>query len=179
MLIAMLVIVAIAMRESSSNRSQPSAGTASPGGASHIVALPDRSTLHVPEGTVGRDIVDWLASGEAATSKFELGGDQFVGRTAEPTPELSARATRLVKLLKAYPDVKATVVGHTDASSDAEADKALSLARAQRLVQLLKSGGIRADRLQAEGHGSSEPLADNHTAAGQDRNQRVSLMLRR
>jgi outer membrane protein OmpA-like peptidoglycan-associated protein len=177
--VVVLAFVAIAMGNWPSHQPKSAVATVSPSGHSEIVALRDRSTLHVAEGTVGRDLVDWLASGEATSRKFELGGYQFVGRTAEPTPETMGRATRLVALLKAYPDVVVTVVGHSDRSADAEADHALSLARAQRLVQLLASGGIRPERLQAEGHGSSEPLAEDGPRAGRDRNHRVSLILRR
>jgi outer membrane protein OmpA-like peptidoglycan-associated protein len=179
LLAAVLALVAIAMNHGSPSQTKPVAGAASPSGDGEIVALRDRSTLLVPKGSVGRDLVDWLASGEVAPAKFELGGQHFVGRTAEPTPELIGRATRLVALLRANPDVSATVVGHTDRSSDAEADQALSLTRAQRMVQLLVSEGIRQTRLRAEGHGSSEPMADDRTAEGRARNQRVSLVLRR
>jgi outer membrane protein OmpA-like peptidoglycan-associated protein len=135
--------------------------------------------LLVQKGTVSQELVDWLASGEATTRTFELGGHQFIGRTAEPTPEAIGRATRLLAMLRAYPDVTVTVVGHTDPSSDSEADQALSLARAQRLVQMLVSSGISSTRLLAVGHGSGEPLADNRTAEGRARNQRVTLVLRR
>jgi hypothetical protein len=151
----------------------------SPSSSNEIIAFRDRSTLLVQKGAVGRDLVDWLASGEATPRKFELGGHQFIGRTVEPTPELIGRATRLVAGLRAHPEVIVTVVGHTDPSPDAKADQALSLARAQRLAQLLSTSGIRAGRLRAEGHGSNEPLADNRTAEGRDRNQRVTVVLRR
>jgi outer membrane protein OmpA-like peptidoglycan-associated protein len=175
--VVILALVAIAIRNAPSNPAKPvAAGSSSD---SEIVAFRDRSTLLVQKGTVGRDLVDWLARPDATIRKFELGGHQFADRTAEPTPELIGRATRLMALLRANPDVSVTVVGHTDDSSDAAADRALSLARGQRMVQLLESGGIRPKRLSAEGHGSSEPLADNQTAAGRDRNNRVSLILRR
>jgi len=177
--IAVLAFVAIALRTCSSNQTKPVAVSVSPSGEGEIVALRDRSTLLVQKGTVGQELVDWFANSKAAARKFELGGHQFIGRTADPTPEAVGRATRLVALLRANPDVLVTVVGHTDPSADAVADQALSLARAQRLVQLLESGGIRPSRLHVEGHGSSEPLADNHTAEGRARNQRVSLVLRR
>jgi outer membrane protein OmpA-like peptidoglycan-associated protein len=148
--IAVLVIVALAMvRSCASHPGKPVAGAVSPSGDSDIVALRDRSTLHVPKGTVGRDLVDWLARSDATPATFELAGQQFVGRSAEPTPELIGRASRLVAVLRAHPEVSVTIVGHTAPSADAVADQALSLARAQRLVQLLASDGIRPARLKA------------------------------
>jgi outer membrane protein OmpA-like peptidoglycan-associated protein len=177
--IAVLAFVAIAVRNCSSNQAKPGVAVASPSGSSEIVALRDRTTLLVQKDSVGEDIVDWVVGRETAARKFELGGHQFVGRTAEPTPEALGRATRLVAILRANPDVSVTVIGHTDPSPDAAADRALSLERAQGFVQLLTNGGIRPKRLEAEGHGSSEPVADNRTAEGRASNQRVSLVLRR
>lgn len=179
LLIAALAFVALMIREFSSRQIKPTAVAVSSNAGGEIVALRDRSTLLVQKGSVGQDIVEWLASGEPSARKFELGGHQFIGRTDEPTPEAIGRATRLVALLRAYPEVIVTVVGHTDPSADDEADRALSLARAQRLVNLLVSGGIRAVRLDAEGYGSTDPLADNRTAEGRAQNQRVTLILRR
>jgi outer membrane protein OmpA-like peptidoglycan-associated protein len=176
---AVIAFVAIAVRNCSSNRTGQFASAALPSGDVEVVALRDKSTLLVQKGSVGQDIVDWLARHDRATRTFELGGDQFVGRTAEPTPEAIGRATRLVALLRANPDVTVTIVGHTVASSDAAADRALSVARAQHLLQTLASNGIRRERLRAEGHGSSEPLADNRTAEGRARNQRITLVLSR
>ena len=130
-----------------------------------------------PKGRTSHDVVDAVR---------HLAGMRQVGHlgTLDPLATgvlvlLLGRATRLVALLRADPDVRVTIVGHTDPSADAAADQALSLARAQRLMQTLANAGIRRERLQAEGHGSREPLADSRTAEGRARNQRVSLVLSR
>lgn len=144
---------------------------------SGIVALDDGSTLVAKKGTVGRDLVDWLAGRGDGRRSFELGGHQFVGRTMQPTGETIGRLPRLVAMLKANPDVKAMIVGHTDPSGDAKADTAIALERAQTLAGLLQDRGIAADRLKVESRGATQPVASNDTPEGRAANQRVSLVL--
>jgi len=143
-----------------------------------IVALRDGSTLVARSGTPGREIVDWLAS-DAPEGRFELGGRQFVGRLADPTIEARVRVPRLIAMLRADSDVDVEIVGHSDRSGDAAADRALSEERATRLAQLLRAGGIARDRIHVEGLGGDEPIADDATAEGRRRNGRVSLILSR
>lgn len=144
-----------------------------------LVALSDGSTMIAKDGTVGRDLVDWLASRHSTEKSFELGGHQFVGRTTEPTAETLGRIPRLVAMLKANPDVKAVIVGHTDPSGDATVDRDVALKRAQTLANLLEDGGIDAQRLTVESVGASEPLTKSDTKEGRASNQRVSLTLLR
>lgn len=128
-------------------------------------------------GTVARGLVDWLAESENESGTFELGGQEFVGRTADPTPESLGRLTRLVAMLKAYPRVHLLVVGHSSASSDHQQDYALSMARANRVIDLLKQAHISPRRLKAEGRGAQDPLQGTHGSS--PRNDRVTLTLTR
>ncbi|MBC9032642.1 OmpA family protein [Sphingomonas sp. JC676] len=145
---------------------------------SAIVALHGGSTLIAERGTVGREIVDWLAS-SAPQGRFELGGRQFDGRSAEPTIEAQARLTRLIQMLKSDSDVHILLVGHSDRSADAAADQALSEARARAVRRILEASGIFSTRIKVEGRGGTQPIADDRTPAGRAQNQRVSLELTR
>lgn len=144
---------------------------------SGIVALRDGSTLLAKRGTVGRDLVDWMAGRGESQRSFELAGHQFIGRSMQPTAETLGRLPRLVAMLKANPDVKAMIIGHTDPSGDAIADRAVALNRAQTLASLLADGGIDARRLTVASLGASKPVATNDTEEGRAANQRVSLIL--
>lgn len=144
-----------------------------------LVALSDGSTLIAKEGTVGRELVDWLAARDGTEKGFELGGHQFVGRSMQPTAETLGRIPRLIAMLKANPDVQAKIVGHTDASGDANADERIALERAKTLAGLLQDGGIEGGRLTVESRGADEPVSKDETAAGRAANQRVSLILTR
>ncbi len=117
------------------------------GNGSGIVSLRDGLTMIAQQGTVGRELVDWLAQRKAGQKSFQLGGQEFIGRSAEPTAESVGRIPRLAAMLRANPDVRATVIGHASASGDAKADMVLSEARAATLVSRLRGAGISADRL--------------------------------
>lgn len=171
----MLLVGAVALGVKSCAEREPPAPPARD--SSGLIALRDGSTMIAEPGTVGRELADWLAAGKSGRRRFELGGEEFVGRTAEPTVESLGRIPRLVAMLEANPDVDLVVIGHSDRSDDAAADMALSLARARMLVGRLEAAGIEADRMTVEAKGSAEPLVAEDSAEGRRRNQRVSLLL--
>lgn len=55
----------------------------------------------------------------------------------------------------------------------------LSTARALAVVRLFEEEGIAPQRLAAIGYGEHQPIADNDTAEGRERNRRVVLMISR
>ncbi len=146
--------------------------------AGEVAILGDGTPMFAPNGTIGRVLADWLGNPNSAEHYFEVGGTQFVGRAVDPTPDATARMTRLVAMLKAYPDVTAKIVGFTDASGDPAADQALSARRANRVVELLADQGIARSRLSAEGRGSTDPIASDRDAQARGRNNRIALFLR-
>lgn len=178
LLVALILSLGIALR-SCEKKPEPVAVAVSPDAGSGLVSLRDGTTMIAEKGTVGRDLVDWFAAHEKGSHTFELGGREFIAGTAEPTIESKARVGRLIAMLNADLDVDVRIIGHTDPSGDRAADQKLSLARAQTLAQFLRDGGIAAGRLQVEGRGADAPIADNGTAAGRLRNQRVSIVLSR
>jgi len=50
--------------------------------------------------------------------------------------------------------------------------------RAQSVVNYLSTHGVTAQRLSAQGLGSTQPIADNNTEAGRAQNRRVEIYLR-
>lgn len=79
------------------------------------------------------------------------------------TSELSARdQTRLsahARFLKANPDYRLQISGHTDASGPQGYNRRLSYRRAQSVALLLKGKGVDPVQLQVTGRGSDQPLA--------------------
>jgi OOP family OmpA-OmpF porin len=69
------------------------------------------------------------------------------------------------------------IEGHTDNTGTVAQNNLLSLQRAESILQYLVSKGIRANRIQAKGLGSSMPIADNTTAAGRAKNRRTSFTI--
>ncbi|EPB65457.1 OmpA family protein, partial [Ancylostoma ceylanicum] len=90
-------------------------------------------------------------------------------------PESNSELERLVKLLKDVPNLKIEISGHTDNTGSATLNNELSKARAEAVVSYLKGKGIAANRLTAEGYGSSQPVATNNTAAGRQENRLTDI----
>jgi outer membrane protein OmpA-like peptidoglycan-associated protein len=92
-------------------------------------------------------------------------------------PAMAGLLTRYAAIAKAHPDTTITIVGHTDSSGSAAANNTLSRERAQSVRDYLIARGVGITRLQTEGRGATEPLADNSTAEGRAMNRRVSLFV--
>jgi OmpA-OmpF porin, OOP family len=67
--------------------------------------------------------------------------------------------------------------GHTDNTGTPEANLRLSAARAEAVRQALIDNGVSATRLTALGRGQSQPIAENETDEGKQRNRRVEAVL--
>jgi outer membrane protein OmpA-like peptidoglycan-associated protein len=147
--------------------------------ARSIVTLRDRSTMVAPEGTVGRDIADWLASNEPGSRYFELGGQQFVGDTSQPTEESEFRIDRLVAMLHANQDVSVQIVGFAQSAATPGESRRLSLDRARHVRDEIVKEGIAASRVTMEGRGDADPIAPNTTDEGRARNRRVAILVTR
>lgn len=92
-------------------------------------------------------------------------------------PESNSELDRLVKLLKDVPTLKIELSGHTDNTGSATLNNELSKARAEAVVTYVKGKGIAANRLTAEGYGSSKPVASNNTEAGRQENRRTEFKI--
>ncbi|MDJ0908467.1 MAG: OmpA family protein [Woeseiaceae bacterium] len=69
------------------------------------------------------------------------------------------------------------LVGHSDSTGPEAANVALSLTRAQRVADYLVARGVDSERLVLSAAGSAEPIADNATRLGRERNRRVEFRL--
>jgi outer membrane protein OmpA-like peptidoglycan-associated protein len=119
---------------------------------------------------------DALKSGLADTGHVEVPGIFFDTAKSDIKPESQPAIQEVVKMLQASPAVKVWVVGHTDNIGTADANVALSNARAASVVKALAAGGIDARRLTPHGDGPFAPVAANTTDEGRARNRRVELV---
>ena len=94
--------------------------------------------------------------------------------TLKPGADLSLN--RLADYLKAHPETKVLIEGHTDSRGSDEYNDALSLRRAQAVMQALVTRGVDPDALHAAGRGKGYPVATNDTAAGRQQNRRVEIV---
>ena len=81
-------------------------------------------------------------------------------------------------VLKANPDIDVAIVGHTDNTGTDAINNPLSEKRAQSVEAYLKQCGASASQIKSVGGaGSTQPVADNSTAAGRQQNRRVEVFL--
>lgn len=85
----------------------------------------------------------------------------------------------IAKLLKASPELKVFIVGHTDAQGAHAYNLDLSERRAGSVVKALAGDyGIAGERLTPVGVGMVAPVASNRTEDGRARNRRVEIVER-
>lgn len=118
-------------------------------------------------------LVTALTSG----TPFALDDLVFPSGTASLAPGDYPSLRLLADWLAANPTTTVELVGHTDASGPADANTALSLARADATRTALAAFGIDPSRITTRGAGPNEPRADNATAEGRAQNRRVEVIL--
>lgn len=88
-------------------------------------------------------------------------------------PILDEAAGILIEMREEIEQV--VVEGHTDALGSEEYNNALSIRRAEAVYRYLVNRGVPPELIRIEGHGESEPIADNETEEGRAQNRRVEL----
>jgi outer membrane protein OmpA-like peptidoglycan-associated protein len=80
-------------------------------------------------------------------------------------------------LLKAEPEMRIAIAGHTDNRGEPDVLQKLSEGRAKSVFDFLVQQGIAADRMEHAGYGDTQPLSTNRTASGRKLNHRVDLTI--
>lgn len=91
------------------------------------------------------------------------------------TPESEKSVRQIARALKKYPDNKIVVAGYTDSLGDANYNIDLSQRRAKSVADQLVKEGVKPENVASVGHGASNPVATNKTAAGRAQNRRVEI----
>lgn len=91
-------------------------------------------------------------------------------------PESVAIIGQIAALLKAHPELKVSVEGHTDNVGTPQSNKTLSTQRAKSVMNAVVQKGIAATRLTALGWGQEKPIADNRSEEGKAKNRRVEIV---
>jgi len=101
----------------------------------------------------------------------------FVTGSAKLTTSSYKGLDEVVQVLNDHPGSKLTIDGHTDNTGTDAINNKLSQQRAEAVKRYFVSKGIDASRITATGYGSTQPIADNKTAAGRKKNRRVEMKL--
>jgi len=96
-------------------------------------------------------------------------------RTASLAPASAAKLEPLAALLASNPDYQLLIEAYTDNKGDEVSLQQLTQERARALSERFQSAGVDPMRIQANGMGTSNPLAPNTTVAGRSKNRRVEI----
>jgi outer membrane protein OmpA-like peptidoglycan-associated protein len=97
--------------------------------------------------------------------------------SAELRPGAIEKLRPLARYLRANPGVRVAIIGHTDSRGTDAHNQALSERRAESVRNAFDEMDVTRARFRVEGHGESEPVATNATAAGMRLNRRVEVTL--
>ncbi len=120
--------------------------------------------------------VETVNEGEAIKVTFESG---ILYATNSSTLNAASRSSldRFATSLQNNPDTDVRIYGHTDSSGSDAINDPLSQRRAESVYNYLLSKGISGNRIESQGFGSSQPVADNTTATGRSQNRRVEVYI--
>jgi outer membrane protein OmpA-like peptidoglycan-associated protein len=101
----------------------------------------------------------------------------FENGSATLTADGRAVVERVAAVLQANPGVRVRIEGHTDSTGSAQANLALSQARAETVRTVLQSLGIAPDRMTVAFFGATRPLVPDTSPANQAINRRVEFVV--
>ncbi|WP_426508693.1 OmpA family protein [Dactylosporangium sp. McL0621] len=102
---------------------------------------------------------------------------EFENDSATLTPQGRAVVENAASILRANPNIKVSIEGHTDLTGTVEHNQTLSENRARTVLDTLVSLGIAADRLTSKGFGESRPKVQGSDAAANGVNRRVEFIV--
>lgn len=85
--------------------------------------------------------------------------------------------TKLAEVLVKKPDWKLQIAGHTDSQGNDQNNLILSKKRSEAVKAFMVENGVTADRLNTLYFGETQPIADNDTPEGRQRNRRVEMKI--
>jgi outer membrane protein OmpA-like peptidoglycan-associated protein len=101
----------------------------------------------------------------------------FAPDKSELDGSAQAQVSRIVAMLKRHPDLSLRIEGHTDNTGDPDDNMRLSAERAIAVQDRIVAGDIDKKRLDAVGVGGLQPIADNSTVEGREKNRRIELVV--
>ena len=105
-------------------------------------------------------------------------GILFATNKSDLNANSKAALDQCATLLKNNSDCDIAIYGHTDSTGSDAVNNPLSVKRAQSVQTYLLGKGVSASQIKAcDGQGSTNPVADNSTAAGRQQNRRVEIYM--
>lgn len=117
-------------------------------------------------------------NGLAAVKVTFDSGILFATNKSDLSTSAKNSLAQFATVLNSNKDCDVSIIGHTDNTGNDAINQPLSVSRANSVSNYLKSCGVSAAQIKSvEGQGSSNPVADNSTAAGRQQNRRVEVYM--
>ena len=97
-----------------------------------------------------------------------------VGRSAIK-PNFDPILNQFGSTLVQHPETTISIIGHTDSTGSDAINNPLSIDRANSARDYLVSRGVARNRISTDGRGAREPVGDNATVQGRDKNRRIEI----
>lgn len=133
----------------------------------------DRQAEQLKQTIPGAEII---REGEGIIVKFDS-GILFDVNKSELKPAAVTNIQNLAKSLKENPETNVLIIGHTDNTGSDDYNNRLSARRAESVKDFATAQGILSNRLNVQGKGEMEPIADNSTEEGRSKNRRVEIVI--
>jgi len=150
-------------------------------------AIPEQVAIEIEQ--LAREYPN-LFEFDRATGRLRFAADiTFDSGSNVVKPEARTALAKLAAILSSdvAKRVHATIIGHTDTDpvkkpttiallkelGKTQNNMGLSIARAEAVAEILKAGGVEADRIITQGMGETQPIP----GAGKDKNRRVEIFL--
>jgi outer membrane protein OmpA-like peptidoglycan-associated protein len=133
----------------------------------------DKQAAEIQQSVPGATVV---RQGEGIIVKFDSGILFDVDQTGLK-PAAKSNLENLAASLSSNPQTNILIVGHTDDTGSDTHNMDLSIRRAEAVKSYIVAGGVSGARLNTQGKGESEPIADNTTVDGRSQNRRVEIVI--
>lgn len=107
--------------------------------------------------------------------RLVLRGVNFDFNKSDIRPDSRPILDEAAEILRANPEVRISIEGHTDATGSDAYNERLSVRRGEAVFRYLVNRGVAPERMEVIGYGESRPVADNATEQGRAQNRRVEL----
>jgi len=92
-------------------------------------------------------------------------------------PDTKITLAKLIGIIQSHPGLNLAIEGHTDNIGSDEANMKLSQQRGDAVREFLVQQGLAANSVTAVGLGKADPVADNSSNEGRQKNRRVEIIV--
>lgn len=148
------------------------------------LSLPDGTKLQAYPGGIEDDLIKFIQSEEyknatadsLKTKWFNFDDLNFKFSSSELEESSKRQLDNIVKILKAFPEVKIKIGAYTDKKGDDAANLKLSDQRAKTVKAALEKAGVGAQAPEAEGYGEKEAKVDENASDEERRADRKTAI---